>query len=82
MYKLSKIIISEFSTSDKGLNIEAEICDLPKSSIVVHYGETYQDPPKINPYEATKNALEKPLGFPPLKELAGSGKTAAIVVLF
>ena len=52
---------------------------LPESSVVVRYGETYQDPPKIDPYEATRNALEKPLGFPPLKELAGFGKTAAIV---
>jgi nickel-dependent lactate racemase len=52
--------------------------DLPDSATVVHYGQTYTDPPAVDPYAAVRRALEKPLGFPPLKELAGSGKKAVI----
>ena len=49
---IAKIIISEFSTSDKGLNIEAEICDLPKSSM------TTEDSNKvINAISATFNGV-------------------------
>ncbi len=44
---------------------------LPKSATVVKYGETYTDPPEIDPVEATRKALANPLGFPPLKNLGG-----------
>lgn len=50
----------------------------PNNSVLVRYGETYQDPPEIDPFEATRKALEKPLGFPPLRELGGSGKKVVI----
>jgi hypothetical protein len=53
--------------------------DLPDSSIVVRYGETYVDPPTVDPVAATRAALDAPLGMPPLTELAGPGKTAVIV---
>jgi len=53
--------------------------ELPNSAIIVRYGKTYQDPPQIDPVKATQLALKKPIGIPPLKELAGHGKTAAIV---
>ena len=53
--------------------------DLPDSSVVVRYGETYADPPGVDPVPATRAALDRPLGLPPLTELAGPGKTAAIV---
>jgi hypothetical protein len=53
--------------------------ELPDSAIVVRYGHTYQDPPIIDPVIATKKALQEPLGISPLKDLAGQGKTAAIV---
>ena len=53
--------------------------ELPDSAIVVRYGQTYQDPPTIDPVIATKKALQEPLGISPLKDLAGQGKTAAIV---
>ena len=51
---------------------------LPNSSMVVRYGQTYQDPTEADPYEVTRKALEKPLRFPPLKELGGPGKKVVI----
>jgi hypothetical protein len=42
--------------------------DLPDSAEVVRYGETYSDPPVVDPHEATRTALERPLGFAPLRE--------------
>jgi nickel-dependent lactate racemase len=53
--------------------------ELPDSAVVVRYGETYQDPPKVDPVAATRTALDAPLEMPPLTELAGPGKTAVIV---
>lgn len=53
--------------------------ELPDSSVVVRYGHTYADPPSVDPVAATRAALDAPLGMPPLTELAGPGKTAAIV---
>jgi nickel-dependent lactate racemase len=52
--------------------------DLPDSAEVVRYGESYTDPPAVNPYHATRAALERPLGFPPLRELGGPGKRVVI----
>ncbi len=52
--------------------------ELPDSSTVVRYGKTYTDPPKVDPYEATRQALENPLGFPPLRELGGVDKKVVI----
>jgi lactate racemase len=52
--------------------------DLPDSAEVVRYGETYTDPPAVNPYDATQAALKNPLGFPPLKDLGGRGKKVVI----
>ena len=52
--------------------------ELPDSAVVVRYGETYTDPPEVDPLEATRKALEKPLGFPPLRELGGPGKKVVI----
>lgn len=52
--------------------------ELPDSATVVRYGETYTDPPSVDPYEATRRALEKPHGFPPLKELGGPDKKVVI----
>jgi hypothetical protein len=51
---------------------------LPDSATVVRYGHTYTDPPKVNPREATRKALENPLGFPPLLELGGPSKKVVI----
>ena len=52
--------------------------ELPDSATVVRYGITYQDPPEVDPREATRKALESPLGMPPLRELAKPGKKAII----
>ena len=43
--------------------------DLPDSATVVEYGKTYTDPVGIDPREATREALDSPHGFAPLKEL-------------
>ncbi len=53
--------------------------ELPDTSVVVRYGETYEDPPKVDPVATTRAALDAPLEMPTPKELAGPGKTAAIV---
>jgi nickel-dependent lactate racemase len=53
--------------------------DLPDTSVVVRYGETYVDPDKVDPVSVTRAALDAPLEMPPLKDLAGPGKTVAIV---
>ncbi len=52
--------------------------ELPDSAVIVRYGETYMDPPAVDPYTAARRALEKPLGFPPLSELGGPGKKVVI----
>ena len=53
--------------------------ELPDSAVVVRYGQTYTDPPSVDPLAATRDALDAPLGLPPLTELAGPGRTAVIV---
>jgi nickel-dependent lactate racemase len=52
--------------------------ELPDSATVVRYGQTYQDLPGIDNRQATKDALAKPLGFPPLRELGGPDKKVVI----
>ena len=52
--------------------------DLPETAAVVRYGETYEDPPEVDPFATTRKALDNPLGLAPLKELAGPGKKAVI----
>jgi lactate racemase len=52
--------------------------DLPDTATVVRYGQTYSDPPEVDPVAATRRALEKPLGFPPLRELGGPSKKVVI----
>ena len=53
--------------------------EVPDSTVVVRYGETYSDPTAVDPVVATRAALDAPLGMPPLTELAGPGRTAVIV---
>ena len=52
--------------------------DLPDSAFVVRKGETYQDPPAVDPAAATRAALDHPLGMPPLSELAKPGMKVVI----
>jgi nickel-dependent lactate racemase len=53
--------------------------EVPNSTIIVRYGETYTDPePLGEPAELTRQALDAPLGLAPLKDMAGPGKKAVI----
>ena len=52
--------------------------ELPKSATIVEYGRTYVDHGGIDAANAVRNALAKPHGFPPLKELAGPNKNIVI----
>jgi len=54
--------------------------DLPDSATVVRAGETYVDPPAVDPYVATRQALDKPCGMPPLRELVNA--KSRVVVAF
>ncbi len=51
---------------------------VPDRATVVRYGETYTDPPEVDPWQATRAALENPLGMPPLRELAKPGDKVVI----
>ncbi|MGQ9567445.1 MAG: lactate racemase domain-containing protein [Anaerolineae bacterium] len=44
---------------------------VPDHAVVVRYGETYTDPPPVDPVEATRKALDHPLGLPPIRDLVG-----------
>jgi nickel-dependent lactate racemase len=52
--------------------------ELPDSATIVRYGQTYTDPPAVDPVEATRKALAAPLGMSPLRELAGPAKKVVI----
>ena len=58
-------------------SVEAE---LPDDATVVRYGQTYRDAltPPEDPRSAVLQALREPLGMPPLRSLAGPGRTAVI----
>jgi hypothetical protein len=51
---------------------------VPDNATIVRHGETYTDPPEIDPWEATRLALENPLGAKPLRELARPGDKVVI----
>ncbi len=52
--------------------------NVPESATVVRYGETFTDPPEVDPFAATRHALENPLGMKPLRELAKAGDKVVI----
>lgn len=52
--------------------------ELPDTATVVVSGETYQDPPAVDPWEATRRALANPLGLPPLRDSVGPGSKVVI----
>jgi hypothetical protein len=51
---------------------------VPSSATVVRYGVTFTDPPEVDPFEATRQALQSPLGMKPLRELAKAGDRVLI----
>ena len=53
---------------------------VPDDATIKTPAELAHDPSAPDPYEATRKALENPLGLPPLRDLAGPGKK--VVILF
>jgi len=54
------------------------VVSVPDGATVVRYGETFTDPPEVDPFEATRRALQNPLGTKPLRELAKAGDKVVI----
>ncbi len=54
------------------------VVQLPNSATIVRYGDTYTDPPAVEPQAATRQALDNPWGMPPLRELAKPGDKVVI----
>ena len=59
--------------------------ELPDSTDIFIPGETVADPPCLpqdwdSLYAATLASIRNPIGMPPLKELAGPGKSVVIVI--
>lgn len=52
--------------------------ELPDSATVIRFGQTYSDPPEVDPVEATRHAIRNPVGMPPLRDLGGPGKKVVI----
>lgn len=52
--------------------------EVPDSATIVRFGETYQDPPEVDPYEATRRALANPLGIDPISKLVKAGSKVVI----
>jgi len=52
--------------------------EVPDDATILTPEDLRHDPPAVNPYEATREALENPLGMPPLKELAKPGSKVII----
>lgn len=54
--------------------------DLPEQTDIFIAGETVADPPYLtDPVGATRQALENPIGMPPISELVGPGSKVTIV---
>lgn len=51
---------------------------LPDDAVIVRPGVTYTDPPAVDPVEATRAALSRPLGLPPLREWVKPGQRVVI----
>lgn len=55
--------------------------EVPDDAVVVRPGETFTEPePADDPVEATRHALDHPLGCPPIEDLVGPG--ARVVIAF
>ncbi|MGB5987305.1 MAG: lactate racemase domain-containing protein, partial [Desulfobacterales bacterium] len=54
------------------------VIELPDSATLFNLGRLDNDPPEVDPGEAVRRALAKPLGFPPLQELSGPDKKIVI----
>lgn len=54
--------------------------EVPDSATIFHVGRDNSDPPEVDPYEATRQALANPLGMPPFSRLVKKG--SRVVVAF
>jgi len=52
--------------------------EVPDSALVFWPGRSHQDPPEVDPAEATRRALAAPLGLPPLRDLVGPDSRVVI----
>lgn len=52
--------------------------EVPDSATILTWDDLRQDPPAVDPFEATEAALNNPLGMPPLKKLAKPGDKVVI----
>lgn len=52
--------------------------EVPDSATILTWDDLRQDPPAVDPYQATRQALDNPLGMPPLKELVNSKSRVVI----
>lgn len=52
--------------------------EVPESASVIRYGDSYFEPPEVDPYEATRKALANPLGIDPIHKLVKKGSKVAI----
>ncbi|MEW6226550.1 MAG: lactate racemase domain-containing protein [Bacillota bacterium] len=52
--------------------------EVPETATVFRVGEAHQDPPEVDPFEVTREALANPLGMPPLSQLAKRGSKVVI----
>jgi len=53
--------------------------EVPDNATILTPDDLRQDPPAVDPYKATQEALENPLDMLPLKEIASPGKKAIIL---
>jgi len=53
--------------------------EVPDNAKILTPDDLRQDPPQVEPYEATREALRNPLGMSPVKEFAKPGKKAIIL---
>lgn len=52
--------------------------DVPETATVFDVSKDHQDPPEVDPFQATEQALDNPLGTAPLKQLARPGMKVVI----
>lgn len=52
--------------------------EVPDTATILTPNDLRQDPSAVDPYQATKKALDNPLGMPPLRKLAKSGMNVVI----
>lgn len=52
--------------------------EVPDTAIIFQVGRDNVDPPEVDPYEATRQALANPLGMPPFSQMVKNGSKVVI----